>query len=384
MSVLGDMSIETFLRDYWQKRPLLIRQAIPDITSPVSADELAGLACEDGVEARIVVESDQGRPWQLRHGPFNEDDFDNLPTGPWTLLVQGLDHWVPEVAELLDRFRFIPNWRLDDIMASYAPDGGSVGPHFDYYDVFLLQVEGRRRWQVGGDCDNRSPRLEGTPLRILSDFQVDEEWILEPGDMLYLPPRIAHWGIADGDCITFSIGFRAPTHEEIVTSFSEYACHQDDCEKHLEDPDLKPQDNPGLIDDRVIDDLERIVREKLLDRRQLTLWFGQFSTEPKHDGIVVPLDEPWSDQDIRELIQSGAPVCWNEGSRFAYHALDDETALFVDGERYLLRGEAEALAPLLCRQYQVDTGALAPLIDDPALLELVTLLFNQGSLYDAS
>ncbi|WP_097461177.1 cupin domain-containing protein [Mangrovitalea sediminis] len=384
MSVLGDLSIETFLRDYWQKRPLLIRQAIPDLVSPISADELAGLACEENVEARIVIENDNGKPWQLRHGPFDESHFEKLPDSPWTLLVQGLDHWVPEVAELLDRFRFIPNWRLDDIMASYAPDGGSVGPHFDYYDVFLLQVEGRRRWQVGGNCDSHSPRLSGTPLRILSDFQPDEEWVLEPGDMLYLPPQVAHWGVAEGDCITFSVGFRSPTHEEIITSFSDYCCHQEDSERHLEDRDLRLQDNPGRIDTQVLDDLEAIIREKLLDRRQLTLWFGQFSTEPKHEDIVIPLDEPWSDQDIRELIDSGAPICWNEGSRFAYHDLGDETALFVDGERYLLRGEARELAPLLCRRYEVDTEQLARLIDDQALLELVTLLFNQGSLYDAS
>ena len=221
MDMLGGLTASEFLRDYWQKRPLVIRQAFPGFQSPVSPDELAGLACEEAVESRIVIENDAGKPWQLHNGPFSPDRFSDLPEQDWTLLVQGLDHWVPEIADLLDNFRFIPNWRLDDIMASYAPKGGSVGPHYDMYDVFLLQAQGHRRWTFGGHCDHTSPRVEGTPLRILSSWDGEETVTLAPGDMLYLPPGIGHHGVAEDDCITLSVGFRAPTIDDILTSFTD-------------------------------------------------------------------------------------------------------------------------------------------------------------------
>src|SRR5690606_35155678 len=174
----GGMSAEEFLRDYWQKKPLLIRQAFPDFESPLSADELAGLSLEEEVESRIVLELG-ATPWELRHGPFTEDDYRTLPERDWTLLVQAVDQFVPEVAELLQAFRFLPSWRLDDVMISYAAPGGSVGPHFDSYDVFLLQTQGHRRWKIGQMCEADSPLLEHPDLRILSEFEQQQEWVLE-------------------------------------------------------------------------------------------------------------------------------------------------------------------------------------------------------------
>lgn len=380
-ALLGGLTPEQFLRDYWQKQPLLIRQGLPEYHCPITADELAGLACEEAVESRIVLESDQGRPWQLRHGPFDEDVFAQLPSGPWSLLVQGLDHWVPEISDLLDLFRFIPNWRIDDIMASFAPAGGSVGPHFDYYDVFLIQARGQRRWQVGGRCDRHSPRLDGTPLRILREFSAEHEWVLQPGDILYLPPQIAHWGVALDDCMTLSVGFRSASHEEVLTSYADYVASELPLEQRLDDPDLQPRDNPGRIDDTAIHRVERFLRDTLLDSERLVSWFGQYSTEPKHEGIVEAPEEEWQDRDIAAFLTAGTPVRWNEGSRFAFHEQADRTLLFVDGERFILRGGARPLAPLLCAGSRPDPKALANLTGDPALLSLVTRLFNQGSLY---
>jgi len=379
--LLGGLTPARFLEEYWQKKPLLIRQGLPGYRCPVSPDELAGLACEEAVESRIVLETDQGRPWQLRHGPFDEAAFTNLPETPWTLLVQGLDHWVPEISDLLDHFRFIPNWRIDDIMASYAPAGGSVGPHFDYYDVFLIQARGQRRWQVGGQCDDTSARLEDTPLRILRDFAPEQEWVLQPGDILYLPPQIAHWGTALDDCVTLSVGFRAASHEEVLTSLSDYVASELPQELRLDDPDLQPQDNPGRIDESVIARVESLIRRTLLDRRNLASWFGQFATEPKHEGIVEPAEQSWQDGEIAALLKAGAAIRWNEGSRFAFHEMADQTLLFVDGERYVLRGDARPLALVLCAASRPDARSLQDLTADPALLSLVTRLFNQGSLY---
>lgn len=381
MDMLGGLSASEFLRDYWQKKPLVIRQAFPGLESPVSADELAGLACEEGVESRIVVENDAGKPWQLSNGPFTPDRFSQLPEQDWTLLVQGLDHWVPEIADLLEHFRFVPNWRLDDIMASYAPKGGSVGPHYDQYDVFLLQAQGHRRWTFGGHCDHTSPRVEGTPLRILSSWDGEETVTLAPGDMLYLPPGIGHHGVAEDDCITLSVGFRAPTIDDILTGFTDFLCSQSDAADHLNDPELETQKNPGTIRPEVIDKLDAVLREKLGDRRQLSLWFGQYATAPKSMDIVAPTEEPATPDEFGEAIKAGAQLRWNEGSRFAYYELGDETALFVDGEQYLLKGDARPMAPLLCAGARIDKLKLAPFVDDEALRGLLCALYNQGSIY---
>ena len=381
MDMLGGLTATEFLRDYWQKKPLVIRQAFPGFQCPVSQDELAGLACEEAVESRIVIENDAGKPWQLHNGPFTPDRFSELPEQDWTLLVQGLDHWVPEIADLLDNFRFIPNWRLDDIMASYAPTGGSVGPHYDMYDVFLLQAQGHRRWTFGGHCDHRSPRVEGTPLRILSSWDGEETVTLAPGDMLYLPPGVGHHGVAEDDCITLSVGFRAPTVDDVLTSFTDYLSQKEKAAENLDDPDLQVQENPGTIGADVVDRLDAVIREQLGDRRNLALWFGQFATAPKSMDIVVPADEPAEPDDLAEAIRAGEQLRWNEGSRFAYHELNDETALFVDGEQFLLKGDARPLAPLLCARSRIDMATLAEFAGDEALLGLLTNLYNQGSIY---
>ncbi|MCH8497573.1 MAG: cupin domain-containing protein [Marinobacter sp.] len=382
MQLPGGMPVATFLRDYWQKKPLVIRGAFPGFECPVSPDELAGLACEEAVESRLVIELEDGKPWQLHNGPFSPQRFERLPASPWTLLVQGLDHWVPDVADLLEQFRFIPNWRLDDIMASFAPPGGSVGPHYDQYDVFLLQAQGRRRWQFGGNHDTSSPRVEGTPLRILKDPSWDEDVILEPGDMLYLPPAIGHHGVALDDCITLSIGFRAPTQDDLLTSYTDYLSSQPGADRHLNDPDLQPQTNPGEITPAAIERLQRLITEAMNDPRQLGLWFGQYATSPKSEDIVQPPEEPITPADLYDQLNSGGQLRWNEGSRFAWHGLGlDELALFVDGERYLLSGDARPLATLLCEGNQVANEPLLSLLADTTLCELVTHLHNQGSVY---
>lgn len=377
----GGMDARTFLKDYWQKQPLVIRQAFPGFRSPVTADELAGLACEETVESRLVVENEAGKPWQLHNGPFSPARFSQTPAGNWTLLVQGLDHWVPEVADLLDAFRFVPNWRLDDIMASYAPPGGSVGPHYDQYDVFLVQAEGHRRWHFGGQCDSQSARVQGTPLRILRDWVPEQTVTLAPGDMLYLPPGIGHHGVAEDHCITLSVGFRAPTTDDILTGFTDFLCSDADLGNHLTDREPELPGNPGHIDPATLDRIATLLREQIEQPEKLALWFGQFSTSPKNSDIVMPAEEPLQPQQLHSLLIAGESLRWNEGSRFAFTELAGTTALFVDGERYLLRGEACALAGVLCAGSRPDPAQLISLSEDPTLAELLTHLHNQGSVY---
>ena len=266
LQLLGGITAREFMRDYWQKKPLLIRQAIPDFESPIDADELAGLALEEEVETRLVIEHGE-HPWELRRGPCAEDEFGKLPEREWTLLVQAVDQFVPEVGELLENFRFLPSWRIDDVMISYAAPGGSVGPHFDNYDVFLLQGHGKRHWQIGQMCDSESPLLEHADLRILADFQATEEWTLEPGDMLYLPPRLAHCGVAVDDCLTYSVGFRAPSAAEVLTHFTDFLSQYLPDEERYTDADAQPVSDPHQIQHDALDRLKGLLAEHMSDER---------------------------------------------------------------------------------------------------------------------
>ena len=210
------MTQQEFLDQYWQKKPLVIRQAFPDFKSVISPNELAGLAGEPRIESRLVIEKGVGGAWQLIDGPFSDKDFSVLPKTHWTLLVQDIDKHVPETREILMPFSFIPNWRFDDLMVSFAPKQGSVGAHTDGYDVFLLQGMGKRKWQVSAGPLHKPALLENVDIQVLADFEPAQEWLLEPGDILYLPPHYGHHGVAMEDCMTFSIGFRAPNQSETL------------------------------------------------------------------------------------------------------------------------------------------------------------------------
>ncbi len=286
--VLGEIGAEQFLAEYWQRKPLLIRNALPDFRSPLDPDELAGLSLEEDVESRIVIENGKNSCWELLCGPFSEETFRQLPAEKWTLLVQAVDLWLPEIKQLLEHFAFLPPWRLDDIMASYAVEGGSVGPHFDYYDVFLLQGLGRRHWKIGGTgqlCTEESPRQEDTPLRILRDFQFEQDWVLEPGDMLYLPPQVAHHGVALGDCITYSVGFRAPNAAEMLSDLAnELLSHPHT--PHYRDPALTPEMATEQISSRHIEQVRKLLNEVLNDNQLLGDWFARYMTSPKYPEIT--------------------------------------------------------------------------------------------------
>lgn len=351
LATLGHLSVEEFLRDYWQKKPVLIRQAIPDYESPISPDELAGLSLEEDIESRIIVEQGE-TPWELKKGPFAEDIYSQLPESHWTLLIQAADHYLPQVTELLDQFRFIPNWRLDDIMISYATKGGSVGPHYDQYDVFLLQAGGQRHWQLGQRCDHKTPTLNETPLHIIRDFETQEEYTLNPGDMLYLPPQYAHWGKAlDDNCITYSIGFRAPSKSEILEELLQECLMDLSEDDRFSDPELPLQDDSGEIAPAALKQVHEIWHNTLTDER-IREWFGRYMTQPKYeqadcDPIDVN-DVEWSKNSHFER---------NPTSRFAYTPTNDGNCdLFVDGE--ILKA-SPALASLLCQSSFISGAELS-------------------------
>lgn len=381
LEILGGISAEVFLRDYWQKKPLLIRQAIPNFESPLEGNDLAGLSLEEVVESRIVLEHGE-TPWQLKHGPFDDETYNTLPERDWTLLVQAVDQFSPEVAEVLEHFTFLPNWRIDDVMISFAVPGGSVGPHYDNYDVFLLQAEGQRKWKIGQMCDAQSPLLDHPDLRILDGFEQTDEWTLEPGDMLYLPPRLAHWGIAETDCMTWSVGLRAPSTAEAVTHYADFVARFLPDEQRYGDVDMSPVSNPNYIRPEDIQRLRKLISEQLDDDRMLLTWFGQHMTEPRYPDLLIG-----NDLSLDELIQTledGAVFTRNPTARLAWShmQLENERALvfFVSGNSRILSEHLVALLDLLCCADAIHIDNLTPWLNDAEATTLLCELVKQGSL----
>ena len=284
LTLLGEISIDTFLKEYWHKKPLLIRGAIPNFEGFLTPNELAGLACEEDVQSRLV--SYQKKQWKLEQGPFPEKRFAKLPERDWTLLVQSVNHHMQEGNDLLQQFNFIPHARLDDLMVSYAPDGGGVGPHFDSYDVFLLQGCGQRLWRMSEQKD--LSLVAGAPLRILQSFHSEQEWTLSAGDMLYLPPHVAHWGIAIGDCMTYSIGFRAPSAEELSGEFLNYLQMRRELLGRYSDPDLTVQSHPAEISASMIKKVDSILDGLKWNEEDVARFLGQYLSEPKSHVVFEP------------------------------------------------------------------------------------------------
>jgi 50S ribosomal protein L16 3-hydroxylase len=336
LQLLAGLTPAQFLAEYWQKKPLLIKNAIPNFTGLLSPDELAGLACEEDVQSRIV-EYKKGK-WHAKHGPFDDAAFANLPENPtpdnnWTLLVQSVNHHLPEGGALLQQFDFIPHARLDDLMVSYAPNGGGVGPHFDSYDVFLLQGQGKRLWRISEQTD--LSLIEGAPLRILQNFDTKQEWLLEAGDMLYLPPHLAHWGIAisDGaiDCMTYSIGFRAPKNQELATEFLGFMQDRLNQDKLIldgiyQDADLTLQNHPAEIGKTMIAKVSANLQKIQWSDEVIAEFLGTYLSDPKIDVVF----------DANKKIS--LPIFGEKLAKLGI-ALDLKSLMLFSGSYFFLNGE---------------------------------------------
>ena len=299
LTLFGGLTVDQFLRDYWQKKPLLIRNAFPAFDGLLDPQQLLALACTDDAQARLVTQS-RGK-FDLQQSPFEAEDFTGFGKTKWTVLVQGVNHHLPEAAELLKHFSFIPHARLDDLMVSYAPKGGGVGPHFDSYDVFLLQGMGHRRWQISTQADRSL--IKGAPLRILRDFRVEQEWVLEAGDMLYLPPHCAHNGIAEDDCMTYSIGFRTPAYQELAEQFLVYLQDRIEVGGMYADPDLKTQQHSSEISAAMLRQVEQTIKQVRWDKEDIANFLGCFLSEPKPHIFFDAPERPVSLAKFRQAIQ---------------------------------------------------------------------------------
>jgi 50S ribosomal protein L16 3-hydroxylase len=344
LPLLNNLSPSQFLSEYWQKKPLLIRQAIPNFKGLLTPDELAGLACEEDAQSRIVkLKNDQ---WSVDHGPFDEAVFSSLPNTNWSLLVQSVNHHLPEAADLLSQFNFIPHVRLDDLMVSYAPTGGSVGAHVDAYDVFLLQGSGKRRWKINTQAD--LTLIENAPLAILKHFEAEHEWILEPGDMLYLPPNVAHHGIAEDDtCMTYSIGFRSPKAQELAHAFLEYLQDTTKLNGLYKDPDLTLQRHSAEISASMVKKIEAILQKISWSSDSVADFLGRYMSEPKPDITFEPQGPISVNDFISLLAESGLQ-------------LDLRSQMLFSKDNFYINGESLNVPPIIvnCLQIMADSRKL--------------------------
>lgn len=372
------MSPAQFLARYWQRRPLLIRNAFPGFVSPISPDELAGLACEPAALARIVrrerlaAGDDPARSrWHLQSGPLGENDLTSLPERDCSLLVQDVDKWDTDVAPLLDVFAFLPRWRIDDIMISFAEPGGSVGPHVDQYDVFLLQAQGRRRWQIDSRADADTRLRTDSELKLLQQFTPNADWVLQAGDMLYLPPGMPHHGEAVDACLTISVGMRAPAAGELISDLAEHLAEALPESERYHDPDLAPAKDPFEIDAAAIARLRTALGPLgSLDEHALRDWFGKFITRYRSAALPDAGAKAKTSESLARLLNEGRVLTRHPFARSAWTRIGRRARLFIAGESWAMGVRS---ASVLSATRAIDATVFAAL-DDAARSALSQLL----------
>jgi 50S ribosomal protein L16 3-hydroxylase len=390
------MSPARFLREHWQKRPLLVRGAFAVPFDPLSADELAALACEDDVESRLVREKGGARPWEVRFGPQDPRALARMPKKGWTLLVQEVNRHVPEAALLLDRFSFLPSVRVDDVMVSFAADGGSVGPHLDSYDVFLVQGRGERRWRYGTRRAKDARFRPGLDLKILERFEPDADHVLEPGDMLYLPPGFAHHGIAVGPCLTYSVGFRAPSAGEMWLDLLQHlaASRPEATRRLLEDPPLRPLENAGEIPPALLARVRAMAGEIFrapgrggapggLSGEAIDRWFACFATRlaPGRELEVPAHAKGEAGASLVARLAKGGAVLRTEEGKWAFlPSKKNGGFLYVGGAELALTGDAFLLGEHLASARRFDAADLAKRARSKEARALLSRLFSAGAL----
>jgi len=355
-----NLTPEQFLAEYWQKKPLLIKQGLPQLKDMFEPDDILGLSLDEAATSRLITQNntDNGDQWQLQQSPLSEDMFDNLPE-QWTVLVQNLEQWSPELGQLWNAFNFIPQWQRDDIMVSYAPKGGSVGKHYDEYDVFLAQGFGHRRWQLGKFCNESTEFIENQPIRIFDDMgEIIFDEILEPGDVLYVPPKLSHYGVAQDDCLTFSFGFRRPNLMQVLDSLVDAATG----EPSLFVPMLldQPLQTAGKLDrdsiTQIKDQLLELLKSEQGDEL-ITQAVSEVVSKRQYE-LLVP-EDAIDEEDLQQALEQGAVIRTDYSSRLIYTELNDEITIFANGQ--LLDDINDSEASLLKRLADAESLTLEDL-----------------------
>lgn len=370
---LGDLTADDFLRDNWQQHPLLIRQAFPGFVPELDTDDIAGLACEEMAEARLISGSYPEHDWTLRYGPFTEAELSSLPGENWTLLVQDIEKHYPPLRSLLSSFSFLPSWRMDDLMISVAAQGGSVGPHVDQYDVFLLQASGRRRWQTARSFN--PDLLPGCELKVLQSFEAEQEWVLEAGDMLYLPPGVAHHGVALDLGMTWSIGMRAPSSADLLQALGEWLARHGDEGDRYRDSKITAAHKPGELDDAALEGFSQMIVSAARDKACFQAFMGSFLSQYRLAHEPAAPEQQISPAALLEALRNGAQLHHNPWTRLLWLATKNGALLFAAGDEFTCSAD---LAPLICR------NPVSLPVEGPAhseALDLAARLLNKGHLY---
>jgi 50S ribosomal protein L16 3-hydroxylase len=367
LPLLGGMTPAQFMRRHWHRKPLLVRGAVPGMKPLLSRTELFAAAARDDVESRCVAQ-ERGR-WQVKRGPFGARSLPPVSRRRWTLLVQGMDAQHDAVHGLLARFRFVPEARLDDLMISWASDGGGVGPHFDSYDVFLLQAQGKRRWRIGAQQD--LTLVDGLPLKILANFEPEEEFVLEPGDMLYLPPHYAHDGVAEGECMTYSIGFRAPSFQELGEAFLQFMADSIELPGRYADPGLAPAKNPAEIPRDMLATVTEELNKVRWDEEDVTIFLGEHLSEPKHNVFFTPVAKPLT---VGRFMEQAA----KKGLKLSPKTLMLYRGkhVFINGESFAVGRADKTVLDVLANERGLDGTLLARASDD--VLEALYTWYQDG------
>lgn len=376
LDVLGGITAEQFLSEYWQKKPLLVRNAMPEIASLLEPNDVMELALEEHVTARLIKQKDRDpNQWSVKSSPLLKADFQKMPK-LWTLLVQAVDHYSFDLSALWKKFPFIPQWRRDDIMVSYAPQGGSVGKHFDFYDVFLVQGYGHRRWQLGQMCDTETPFVPGQPLKLLPEIEVDFDEVLAPGDLLYVPPGLAHYGVAEDDCLTYSFGFRMPNISDMMDRVGDKFSENETLRNPLLDIIRDQVGAIGEVSSNELEYLKEHIMQQLHNSNVLEDAIMSLMSEPKYPENL-PEAEEIGTGDLEEALDQGYSLMLEPASRLLYTETDGDVLFWANGEGVCI---SEAFTAKLKQLADGEALLFGEDFADEEILEDVAALLNEAVL----
>lgn len=376
LAVLGGITAEQFLTEYWQKKPLLVRNALPEIKNLLEPADVMELALDENINARLIKQKDKDpNHWSVKSSPLMKADFQKMPK-LWTLLIQAVDHYSFDLAELWKKFPFIPQWRRDDIMVSYAPKGGSVGKHFDFYDVFLVQGHGHRRWQLGQMCDADSEIVAGQPLKLLPEIQIHFDEILAPGDLLYVPPGLAHYGVAEDDCLTYSFGFRMPNVAEMMDRVSDKFSVDQLLKNPLTDILREKMTSVGQISQTELEYLKTKLLAQLQNPNVLEDALMSLMSESKYPENI-PEAEAIGSGDLEQALDQGYSLMLEPASRLLYTEVESKLLFWANGEGICI---SDDFAPLLKQLADGNLILLDEKLARPEMLEDIVNLLNESIL----
>ncbi|QIR14773.1 cupin domain-containing protein [Shewanella aestuarii] len=365
---------QTFIKQHWQKKPVVLTQAFIDFIDPIAADELAGLACEEEISSRIVVTKKDG--WDVIQGPF--EDYDQYGESNWQLLVQAVNHWYPDAQPLVEAFRFLPDWRFDDLMVSFATPQGGVGPHIDNYDVFIIQGEGERRWRVG-DIGNHRRRGGDANSPLVDDFEPIIDVVLKKGDVLYIPPGYPHCGETINLALSYSIGFRAPSQQELLTQLADSLIDSNTGHKRF--TSINETNQPGLVSDEQQRGIMQLLAELASQPENYQTMLGKLLSQNRFELDICEGEAPLNSQDLLDAIEDGASINRIGGLKVLRLENDQQKRLFINGEVYPLVNTASNELELLANAFYIDNQAAAKLCKTAEITQFLAQLINQGMYY---